>query len=110
MTKPWYRQHLTRPCKKRKDGAPAVSKRERKNNSERLGRPPVRGMNMDVRTYWRKPRDWTGRSPNYLSASTGRTVQASLRDATSSCPLPGVETPGYYQESLRDRTTSDRNV
>ena len=26
---PWYRQHRTRPCKKRKDGAPAVSLWER---------------------------------------------------------------------------------
>src|SRR5579872_3994662 len=37
---PWYRQHGTRPCKKRRSGAPAVSERERKNRCERLGHPP----------------------------------------------------------------------
>ena len=29
--------------------------------------------------------------------------QASLRDAMPHSPLPGVETPGYYQRSLRDK-------
>jgi hypothetical protein len=36
----WYRRHRTRPCKKRRDGAPRVSKWEAKANSERPGHPP----------------------------------------------------------------------
>ena len=37
-----YRQPRTRPCKKRKDGAPAVSKGERKSKSQaRATRPPT---------------------------------------------------------------------
>src|SRR5437899_1239241 len=39
MNSSWYRQHRTRPCKKRKSGAPTVSKRERKNNGQRAGQP-----------------------------------------------------------------------
>src|SRR5579872_6275374 len=40
---PWYRQHGTRPCKKRRSGAPTVSEREGKNRCERLGHPPKAG-------------------------------------------------------------------
>jgi len=42
MNSPYYRQHRTRPCKKRKSGAPTVSKREGKPKPERLGHPSYR--------------------------------------------------------------------
>jgi len=38
---PWYWQHRTRPCIKRKDGAPTVSKWEEKNRLERASHPPA---------------------------------------------------------------------
>ena len=39
MASLWYPQHRTRPCKKRKDGAPRVLKRERRLGCERPGHP-----------------------------------------------------------------------
>jgi len=38
-----YRQHRSRPCKKRKDGAPTVSKREAKNPLQSPGHPSDNG-------------------------------------------------------------------
>ena len=41
MTNSWYRQHRTRPCKERKDGAPRVLEREKeKKRDGRAGHPP----------------------------------------------------------------------
>jgi len=42
MTNPSYRQHRTRPCQERKDGAPTVPERDKKKAPERLGHPPAR--------------------------------------------------------------------
>ena len=33
-------------------------------------------------------------------------IQPSLRDSTIDPSAPGVETPGYFQESLRDKNTA----
>ena len=57
VTNPWYRQHRTRPCKERKDGAPRVREREKEKANGRAGHPPgidayiaTRGLTVPLRS------------------------------------------------------------
>src|SRR5215475_11389388 len=83
----WYRQRRTRPCKKRKDGAPTVSKRE---TGSKPG-PPAPGLpdanKPDIRRGWGRTRTliefpkwgWAG-GPGFDLAGATTTVGApSLR-------------------------------
>src|ERR1700758_5001230 len=79
MTKPYYRQHRTRPCKhkKRKDGAPQFRNGKEKTDSERTGHPPAFSHKFSLR-------DW----PTMVLDAAGLSSQSDNRHARTRTATP----------------------
>lgn len=78
--------HRTRPCTKRKDGAPTVLEREKKNNHERIVHPPADRYTVSVLNYfgkWAEDKDAaiTFRDRHLIPAiQQGKRVDLDFRD------------------------------